>query len=724
MALHPRLRELFETLDIDDAQAAPDQATWARLLVGINQICAESEHNAFLLNQTLDTLGESSRQLEFKVNEEREKLQSLLSAVEDGVCAIDRRGRLLFANPAAFRLFDHALGDDFRLLEHLGVDRTDPDQPDLDPERSAQALLNSGAILRDDDGLLERNGAGALPVSYILSPIDRDGVIVGAVCVIRDVTEQKEVADRLQRLNDEITRARDQAIEANQAKSSFLANMSHELRTPLNAVIGYTELIREDAEVFGYNEITPDLGKIYTAAKHLLSLINDILDLSKIEAGRHEIVWESFDLGELIADVISTIEPVAREKNNHFDVQAEADLGMIRADRIKLRQILINLLSNACKFTENGRITLSVRREDTGPGEHFIFDVTDTGIGVVQEKIDELFEPFTQADNSTTRQYGGTGLGLTITQHFCRMMGGFIDATSRPGEGSTFSVHLPAPLVASETLNAIDEAAALPRAARNDHTVLVIDDSETVHELLRRQLGRAGYRVVSAISGDEGLRMARAVGPSAITLDVMMPGRSGWDTLAELKHDPELAHIPVVMLTMVVDRKKGFALGADDYLVKPVSGDVLLRTLQRFELERGELQALVVEDDDATREIMDRTLKNAGWQTTTAIHGRKAIDHLRALDPGNLPDIILLDLMMPEMDGFEFLEVLRADATLSDIPVIVVTARQLSRKELQQLQQVTERVMRKGNFTGAELVEEVDRLVAPGTRRPLAPALS
>nr|WP_283809661.1 PAS domain-containing hybrid sensor histidine kinase/response regulator [Lujinxingia vulgaris] len=669
-------------------------------------------------------MGESSRQLESKVNEEREKLQSLLSAVEDGVCAIDRRGRLLFANPAATRLFRGTLDDDFKLLERLGVDHTDPDQPATEPERSAQTLLNSGATLRDDDGLLERNGASALPVSYILSPIERDGVVVGAVCVIRDVTEQKEVADRLQRLNDEITRARDQAIEANQAKSSFLANMSHELRTPLNAVIGYTELIREDAEVFGYNEITPDLGKIYTAAKHLLSLINDILDLSKIEAGRHEIVWESFDLGELIDDVVSTIEPVAREKNNHFEVVAEEGLGTIRADRIKLRQILINLLSNACKFTEGGRVTLNVRREDTGPGENFVFDVTDTGIGVVQEKIDELFEPFTQADNSTTRQYGGTGLGLTITQHFCRMMGGFINATSSPGEGSTFSVHLPAPLVASEALNAIDEAAALPRAARNDHTVLVIDDSETVHELLRRQLGRAGYRVVSAISGDEGLRMARAVGPSAITLDVMMPGRSGWDTLAELKHDPELAHIPVVMLTMVVDRKKGFALGADDYLVKPVSGDVLLRTLQRFELERGELQALVVEDDDATREIMDRTLQNAGWQTTTAIHGRKAIDHLRTLNADNLPDIILLDLMMPEMDGFEFLEVLRADPALSEIPVIVVTARQLSRKELQQLQQVTERVMRKGNFTGAELVEEVDRLVAPGARRPLAPALS
>ncbi|RDV37505.1 response regulator [Bradymonadaceae bacterium TMQ3] len=723
MAIHPRLRTLLDTLDIDDPRAMPDEATWARMLVGINQICAESEHNAFLLHQTLDTLGESSRQLESKVNEEREKLQSLLSAVEDGVCAIDRRGRLLFANPAASRLFDSTIDDTFKLLERLGVDRSGP-EADPAPERSAQALLNSGATLRDDDGLLERNGSGALPVSYILSPIDRDGVVVGAVCVIRDVTEQKEVADRLQRLNDEITRARDQAIEANQAKSRFLANMSHELRTPLNAVIGYTELIREDAEIFGYNDITPDLGKIYTAAKHLLSLINDILDLSKIEAGRHEIVWESFDLGELIADVISTMEPVARAKNNHFEVLVEADLGMIRADRIKLRQILINLLSNACKFTENGHVTLNVRREDSDPGEHFIFDVTDTGIGVVQEKIDELFEPFTQADNSTTRQYGGTGLGLTITQHFCRMMGGFIDATSSPGEGSTFSVHLPAPLVASEALNAIDEAAALPRAARNDHTVLVIDDSETVHELLRRQLGRAGYRVVSAISGDEGLRMARAVGPSAITLDVMMPGRSGWDTLAELKYDPELAHIPVIMLTMVVDRKKGFALGADDYLVKPVSGDVLLRTLQRFELERGELQALIVEDDDATREVMDRTLQNAGWKTTTAIHGRQAIDRLRALDAKNLPDIILLDLMMPEMDGFEFLEVLRAEPALSDIPVIVVTARQLSHKELHQLQQVTERVMRKGNFTGTELVEEVDRLVAPGVRRQLTPELS
>lgn len=704
MALHPKLREFFDDIGVSDPQAPPTKDSWSRILRGMNRLCAEGEQTQFLLDQTLETLGRSSTQLESKVVEEREKLQSVLSAIHDGVCAIDRRGRVLFINPAARRLFgcesDHR--SDFSLIDALGFD-------EIESESKAEVLarINTGETLRNDEATLRVKQGRATPISYIFSPIVKGDVVLGSVCVVRDVTEQKEAADRLHDLNEELTNARDQAVEANQAKSVFLANMSHELRTPLNAVIGYTELIREDAEIFGYKEIAPDLDKIHVAANHLLSLINDILDLSKIEAGRHEVIWETFELSELLNDVASTIAPAASNKNNDFELAVDEGLGQIRADRIKLRQILLNLLSNACKFTSEGNITLRVSQETTDLGDQFVFEITDTGIGVSSEKLQQLFEPFIQADSSTTRKYGGTGLGLTITQHFCKMMGGTISAESEKGQGSTFRVRLPAPLARGPMEAVRQELSTLPLSSRSDHTILVIDDSETVHDLLRRQLGRVGYRVVSAMNGKEGLRLARTISPSIITLDVMMPGRDGWSVLAELKNDDELCRIPVIMLTMVVDRKKGYALGADDYLVKPVAGDKLLTTVKRFRNKAEEMKALIVEDDEGTREIMDRTLRNAGWQTTTAHHGQAALEALEEMRP----TIILLDLMMPVMDGFEFLENLRARQEWADIPVIVVTARQLSRKEMEHLKLVTKRIMRKGNFTGTELVEEIDRLV-------------
>ena len=704
MVLHPKLERFLTDLGLSDPLIAPDPEGWKRIIRGMNQWCSEAEHNEFLLNQTLETLGQSSRQLESKIAEEREKLESVLSAIHDAVCAIDRRGRILFANPAARRLFDYEMAQQgqFSLLDILVAN-----DEEIRSKEDLLRRINAGEMIRDDETILDLSEEKSVPISYIFSPIVKGDIVVGSVCVVRDVTEQKEAADRLRLVNEQLTQTRDQAVEANQAKSIFLANMSHELRTPLNAVIGYTELIREDAEIFGYDEIAPDLSKIHVAAKHLLSLINDILDLSKIEAGRHEIIWETFALADLIGDVASTIGPAAQQKENAFVIDADDSLGMIRADRIKLRQILLNLLSNACKFTQEGEVRLQVQRESTELGDQFVFEITDTGIGVSNEKLQGLFEPFTQADNSTTREYGGTGLGLTITQHFCKMMGGSIEAESEKGKGSTFRVRLPAPLaIGKSEMNAKAFLGEL-QSPRSNHTVLAIDDSETVHDLLRRQLGRAGYRVVSATSGEEGLRLARTISPSVITLDVMMPGRDGWDILGELKNDEELCRIPVVMLTMVVDRKRGFALGADDYLVKPVSGDKLLETMQRFEVRGSAMKALIVEDDDNIREIMERTMKNAGWATDTAGHGRAALASLEE----SKADVILLDLMMPEMDGFEFLEELRAHEKWAEIPVVVITARQLSKKEMEQLKLVTERVMRKGNFTGVELVEEVDRLV-------------
>jgi PAS domain S-box-containing protein len=705
MSIHPDLLRIFDNAGLDEPATPPDAAQWQDLLIGLNQWAADAERKQFLLDRTLETLDQNSRKLRTKVDEEREQLNSVLGGIEDGVCAVDRRGRLLFSNPAAAALLgrdnDQVDGPTFfdKLAFHASGEALSADQ--------ILARIIDMQTLRDDDGLLVRDDDSTIPVSCIFSPIIKNHIVAGAVCVFRDVTDQKESAARLQRLNDELVQTRDKAVEANRAKSVFLANMSHELRTPLNAVIGYTELITEDAKDFGYDEIQPDLDRIHTAANHLLSLINDILDLSKIEAGRHEIVWETFELSGLIDDAVSNVEPNIRKNNNKLVIDCDEKLGVIRADHIKVRQILINLLSNAAKFTNDGEVRLEVRRESTDLGEQFVFNITDTGIGIPQDKLEELFNPFTQADSSTTREYGGTGLGLTITKHFCQMMGGKISASSVTGQGSTFSVRLPAPLASGANEEVLAGALKSLGTSRSNFTVLVIDDDATMHEMLRRQLGRAGYLVVTADNGEEGLRLARTVSPSVITLDVMMPGTDGWDVLAQLKNDDELSHIPVVMLTMVSDRKKGYALGADDYLVKPVRGDKLVEVLNRFDRAEASRHALVVEDDPDTRNIMQRNIESAGWKVTTAANGQLAIDQLDELRP----DIILLDLMMPVMDGFEFLREIRKHEKWADIPVVVVTARQLSRDEVEQLKQVAERVMRKGNFTGPELVSEVDRVV-------------
>ncbi|MFP4596777.1 MAG: response regulator [Persicimonas sp.] len=709
MIIHPKLQQLLDTLDLDDPHRAPSDDEWTDLLVQLNQSFSDSERKQFLLDRTLDTLDESSREFKNKVEAEREKLESVLGAIQDGVCALDRRGRLLFINRAGKRLLGAT-------QQQISLDSV-LDRFHLTGEAEAagpKALieqLNEGKTLRDDDAILEVHDGRQMPISCIFSPILEQQKVAGMVVVFRDVTDQKQAADRMQELNEELTVARDQAVAANRAKSAFLANMSHELRTPLNAVIGYTELIREDSRDFGYGEIEPDLNKIHVAANHLLSLINDILDLSKIEAGRHEIVWETFALSPLIDDVESTVSPHANKNDNALIVKCADDLGEIRADRIKLRQILINLLSNAAKFTSNGTVGLEVRREATELGDQFVFDIYDDGIGISQDELAKLFDPFTQADSSTTREYGGTGLGLTITRHFCQMMGGDISAESVAGEGSTFTVRLPAPLTPGATqLTEASGQRSEPSLPRDNHTVLVIDDDPTVHDLLRRQIGRAGYRVVTADSGVEGLRLARSVSPSVITLDVMMPGRSGWEVLSQLKSDEVVASIPVVMLTMVVDRKKGIALGADDYLVKPVATDTLLEVLSRFDAAGSTRHALVVEDDPATQEVIERAMSRAGWQTTTASNGRLALERLEGAE--RIPKVILLDLMMPEMDGFEFLREVRKTPAWAEIPVIVVTARQLSRAELEQLELVTERIMQKGNFTGRELVDEIDRIVS------------
>jgi len=639
------------------------------------------------------------RNAEEKLRQSELHYRSLIENTSDIIALIDRQGHFKYASPSIVRILGveseaaaGALGDFLNDKGKVALDEA--------IQRSASAWGASEQVEVD-----ARHSSGAIRTLEVsLHNMLDSPAVNGIVANIRDITERRRAAD--------LSREKEAAEAANKAKSNFLANMSHELRTPLNAIIGYSEMLQEMAADDGHEEYQGDLKKIHSAGQHLLELINDVLDISKIEAGKMDLYIESFSLDQTIEEVQAVVDPLARKNSNHLVIEKAAELGLIRADATKVRQCLLNLLSNACKFTSNGTVRLEAARHD----DWITFEVSDTGIGMTKEQMGKLFRAFQQADSSTTRKFGGTGLGLAISRRFCQIMNGDITVRSEPGQGTTFTMRIPVEVVqqpqegqAKPEQDAARITESLPASAA---VVLVIDDDALVADLLRRTLVKDGYRVEYAENGEKGLQLARQLRPDAITLDVMMPGMDGWQVLTRLKSDPELADIPVILLSIVNDRKTGFALGATEYLTKPFDRERLAAVLGRISNGRGSRLALVVDDLPENRELLRSALEGDGWTVEEAGNGLEALDRLEH----RRPDAILLDLMMPEMDGITFVERLRASERNRSIPVLVVTAKDITAVDRQRLSGGVQAIMQKGSVDLSELVSQTRALLSSRTQ--------
>ena len=571
----------------------------------------------------------------------------------------------------------------------------------------------------------------AIVAFFTMSPNDRDQHLVGLIGAIAmqlgALMQRKLDEEALRMMNEELALARDLALEANHTKSAFVANMSHELRTPLNAIIGYSEMLQEDAAMLGRNDFVEDLQKIYKSGRHLLDLINDILDMTKIEAGKLEIYYDDFDVPLLISDTTKTIHPLLIKNNNRLNIDCDPQLGAIRADMTRVKQVLLNLLSNACKFTKSGEIQVKINRQNLAQGEYFRFEIIDTGIGISPTDIQNLFQPFNQADSSTTRQYGGTGLGLAISQRLCQMMGGDIMLQSELGKGSTFVVRLPVDCEmakkSSQILQSKPSKSFTYLRRKEDKlpntrpSILVIDDDVILHQYIQSHLSHLGLFVYSAFSGEEGLGVAQEVLPSAIVLDVQMPSMSGWNVLKELKAQPLTSGIPIILLTINDEQDEMYEIGANDYLFKPIERDHLIKAIQKYRLEPTEptepklaisqdisqFSVLVVEDDINIRAMLKRMLKKENCLVFEAQDGHEAL----AIISEHLPQLILLDLTMPNIDGFEFIHLLRLRQDISSIPIIIITAKDLTEEDCVRLSGSVQKILQKTSFTYPQLLEEI-----------------
>jgi CheY-like chemotaxis protein len=525
--------------------------------------------------------------------------------------------------------------------------------------------------------------------------------------LLMEVTRQQN--EDLDRLAGELARARTleeqraQEMEASaRLKSEFLANFSHEIRTPLNGILGYCDLVlREEGQ-----RLTPhgrrDLNVIKANAKTLLALINDILDLSKIEAGRVEIVHENVDVETMLSECTSTVREFLRGKDVELKTVVNAGAQNAFTDSLKLKQVLLNLCSNAAKFTDSGEIVVTADAQ----GNTLVITVEDTGSGIPADQLGHIFDKFRQVDGSPSRRVGGTGLGLAIVREVSQVLGGSVSVSSVFGRGTTFVVKLPGAVGQGnqqKTTVIVNREDSTPPDA--GMSVLIIDDDPMVHQLLRGHLMDGAFEVHSATDGVEGLIAAKEKRPSVILLDLHLPKLDGWGVLARLKGDPATANIPVIILSVEEQRARGFSFGACDYLVKPVEPDMLISVVRKsIRPEAGDV--LVVDDDPATRELVSRSLRRVGFTTVEAANGEEALLRARVVSPA----MVVLDLLMPGIDGFEVLRTLRAEG--NQVPILVLTGKTLSAAEQRTLEDGVSHVLSKGGVAIDELVQQAKRLVS------------
>ncbi|MDC1086866.1 PAS-domain containing protein [Alphaproteobacteria bacterium] len=652
-----------------------------------------------------------------KVREAEEKMSDALNSMPHGITMWDENDNLSFANDFAKNIQKGAgmtfdLGISYK--EYIQRQKKNKflkfENEDVENEYYNNVVENRKKITGEVSILAPEfyNGTFWNATSTRLN----DG---GLFSIFTNITELKKREEELNKTILDLDEAKEKANAANQTKSQFLANMSHELRTPLNAIIGLTEMLKEDAADDGLDDFEEPLDRVFSAGKHLLTLINDVLDLSKIEAGRVELFNETFELKQILDDVMKTSSPLAQKNDNELIIDYKTEIDFVTADQTRVKQVVLNLISNACKFTEKGKITIGVNKNLRDGGDLISIDIIDTGIGMSDEQMSKLFNSFVQADSSTTRKYGGTGLGLTISKQLAKLMGGDVVVNSELGKGTTFTATFLADFIgASDSVKKLNQqpSSLIENVVSLDNstgkTVLIIDDDPTVSELMKRQLLKENYKVIVAPNGKEGIRLARDIRPDVITLDILMPEMDGWSVLRTLKADPKVSDIPVIMASILDEKNKGFSLGAADFLSKPVQKEYLMKSIRNLIGDKENLKICLIEDDDSLRFTIKEILEKQGVKIIEAENGKLG---MKVLEKEEIkPDLILLDLMMPVMNGFEFLKKIR-ETELNSIPILVLTGAELSEDEKTFLSGETHRILEKSDDTLSTIVNEVGNVL-------------
>ena len=641
------------------------------------------------------------------------RLQALtFENLSESVIITNLEGRITDCNAATEKIFGYTRPE---LIGQMPEIWHDPDVPSM-VDSIMQGLKEQGRWV-GEIRFIRKNGQRGICDALVLPLYDEDGRRTATLGVSRDITERKQYEAALQE-------AKEAAEAANRAKSAFLASMSHELRTPLNAIIGYGEMLEDVSVERGYADIARDLGRITSSGRHLLSLINDVLDLSKIEAGKTNLYLETFSLTPLIHEAALSTMPLVEENQNHLTLQLDPDLGHIHADVVKMRQILLNLISNAAKFTHHGEITIRAQRQKATPTDLIIIQVADTGIGMTAEETQRIFQAFTQADDSTTRRYGGTGLGLTISSKFAELMGGSVSVESTPDVGSTFMVHIPARVTSLSERHMgvlarqeeLGEDTTIIRPAPTRGVLLIIDDGPQDRDQMVRWLHTEGYRVYSAATGERGLRLTQKLQPLAIIMDVHLTQADGWQTIGEIRQSADLRHIPIVVASVLdeAEQRQAREMGLV-YLPKPLEQGGLTAAIEHVLTAVPAApapalpQVLIVEDSSPLRHLLHMSLEKMGYDIHEAIDGLMALEKL---EEDNLtPVLVVVDLMLPGMDGFELIDRMRKMPQTALIPIVVMTAKTLTEDEHQWLESHVEHVLYKGFYTNPELVHHLHELI-------------